>query len=112
MNYYGIQQKHTCTHNHKTKKERHILELYKGKVNNVKKRIQTREVLAGLRNFGLEEWIHIDGVRYLYACNACNIQATMTVNPFHVNPSKMTVEKEKTTDRAAATPCCAFLLSS
>lgn len=95
-----------------TKKERHILELYKGKVNNVKQRIQTREMLAGLRNFGLEEWIHIDGVRYLYACNACNIRATMTVNPFHVNPSKMTVKKEKTTDRAAATPCCAFLLSS
>lgn len=94
--------KNTRTHNHKTKKrERHILELYKGKVNNVKKRIQTREMLAGFRNFGLEEWIHIDGVRYLYA-----------VNPFHVNPSKMAVEKEKTTDRAAATPCCAFLLSS
>lgn len=94
------------------KKKDIILELYKGKVNNVKKRIQTREMLSGFRNFGLEEWIHIDGVRYLYACNACNIRPTMTVNPFHVNPSRMAVEKEKTTDRAAATPCCAFLLLS
>ena len=91
------------------KRERHILELYRGKVNNVKKRIQTREMLAGFRNFGLEEWIHIDGVRYLFACNTCNIRAT-AVNPFHVNPSKMAVEKEKTTDRAAATPCCLLIV--